>query len=249
LPSSYEGTVAASFALTTLELSSSFHKACAVEWPLFAELPEIEMREVLQIARRRRFARGEVVFHRDDPGDSLHLITKGRFAIRIMTPLGDRTTIAIRGPGDSFGEMALISVDSRRAATVSALEEAETHAVYRDDFAGLRRKHPSVDGVLIAFLAHEIQRQNELLLDALYVSAERRVLRRLVELAALYPTANEAPQSIPLTQEVLAELAGTSRATVNRVLNEEQRRGTLHLRRGRTLVRDLEALKRRARSP
>jgi CRP-like cAMP-binding protein len=51
----------------------------------------------------------------------------------------------------------------------------------------------------------------------------------------------------PLTKEVLAELSGTSRATLNRVLNEEQRRGVLELRRGRTLVHDLEALTRRPR--
>jgi CRP/FNR family cyclic AMP-dependent transcriptional regulator len=235
-----------SYAPATLELSSSLHKACGVEWPLFAEVPESEMREVLQIARRRRFARGEVVFHRDDPGDSLHLIVKGRFAVRIMTPLGDTATIAIRGPGDSFGEMALVSADARRAATVRALEEAETLAVYKDDFARVRRKHPGVNDVLIAFLAQEVRRQNHLLLEALYVPVERRVLRRLAELADLYP-ANDGEISVPLTQEVLAELAGTSRATVNRVLNEEQRRGSVELRRGRTLVRDLEALARRAR--
>jgi CRP/FNR family transcriptional regulator, cyclic AMP receptor protein len=64
------------------------------------------------------------------------------------------------------------------------------------------------------------------------VPAGRRVLRRLVELMNVYP-AKDGEQWIPLTQEVLAELAGTSRATVNRVLNEEQRRGTLELRRGR----------------
>jgi CRP/FNR family cyclic AMP-dependent transcriptional regulator len=218
-----------------------------VEWPLFAGVSESEMRDALQIARRRRFARGEVVFHRDDPGDSLHLIIKGRFAVRIMTPLGDTATIAIRGPGESFGEMALVSEDARRAATVSALEVGETRAVFKDDFARVRRKHPAVNQVLIAFLAHEVRRQNELLLDALYVPAERRVVRRLVELAALYPTPDEAQRSIPLTQEVLAELAGTSRATVNRVLNEEQRRGTLELRRGRTLIRQLDTLQRRAR--
>jgi CRP-like cAMP-binding protein len=73
---------------------------------------------------------------------------------------------------------------------------------------------------LIAFLAREVRRQNELLLEALYVSVERRVLRRLVELTNLYP-AKDGVQWIPLTQDVLAELAGTSRATVNRVLNEE----------------------------
>jgi CRP/FNR family transcriptional regulator, cyclic AMP receptor protein len=242
----YEPRVAVSFAPTTLELSTPLHKACAVEWPLFADVPESEMREVLQIARRRRFSRGEVVFHRDDPGDSLHLIAKGRFAIRIMTPLGDTATIAVRGPGESFGEMALVSVDARRSATVTALEESETLAVYKDDFARVRRKQPAVDQVLIAFLAREVRRQNELLLEALYVPVERRVIRRLVELTQLYP-AEDGEHRLPLTQEVLAELAGTSRATVNRVLNEEQRRGTVELRRGRTLVRDLDALTRRSR--
>jgi CRP-like cAMP-binding protein len=67
-------------------------------------MPEEDIRRLISVARRRRFARREVVFHRDDPADSLHLIQKGRFAIQVMTPRGDATTIAVRGPGDSFGE-------------------------------------------------------------------------------------------------------------------------------------------------
>jgi CRP/FNR family transcriptional regulator, cyclic AMP receptor protein len=209
-----------------------------------AGVPDEYVRQLLSIARRRRFTRHEVVFHRDDPADSLHLITKGRFALRIMTSLGDTVTIGVRGPGDSFGEMALVAEGARRAATVAALEEAETFAVYVADFQRLRREHPSVNEVLIAFLAGELRRQNELLLEALYVPAERRVLRRLTELAAQQP---EGDAEIPLTQEQLAEMAGTSRATVNRVLREEQGRGTLELRRGRTIVRDATSLAARAR--
>jgi CRP-like cAMP-binding protein len=96
----------------------------AVEWRLLEGVPADQVRELLQIARRRTFARNEVVFHRDDPGDSLHLIRKGRFAVRGMTPLGDVATIAIRAPGESFGEMALIADEARRSATVAALEDA-----------------------------------------------------------------------------------------------------------------------------
>lgn len=217
-----------------------------MEWPLLADLPAEEVREVLQVARRRRFARNEVVFHRDDPGDSLHLIVKGRFAVRVMTPLGETATIAVRGPGESFGEMALVSDTARRSATVAALEEAETFAVYRDEFERVRVRHPGVDQVLIRFLANEVRMQNERLLEALYVPVERRVLRRLVELARVYP-AEGGKSLIPLTQEVLAELAGTSRATVNRVLNEEERRGTVGVERGKTRVLDPEELARRAR--
>ena len=218
----------------------------AVEWKLLADVPPEEVRRLLQIARRRHFSRGEVVFHRDDPGDSLHLISKGRFAIRVMTPLGETVTIAIRGPGDNFGEMALVGEGRRRAATVAALEDAETFSVYEREFHALRQQHPEIDRIVVAFLANEVQVLNERLLEALHVPVERRVLRRLCELARLYP-AGEGGTLIPLTQEVLAELAGTSRATVNRVLNEEQQRGTVELQRGKTLVREVEALARRAR--
>lgn len=209
-----------------------------------AGVPEEEVRRLLSVARRRRFSRGEVVFHRDDPADSLHLVQKGRFAVKVMTPLGDTATLAVRGPGDSFGEMALVVADARRAATVAALEEAETYAVYQAEFHRLRKEHPQVNQVLIAFLAGEVRRQNELLLEALYVPVERRVLRRLVELVASYESRGG---EIPLTQEQLAELAGTSRATVNKVLREEQGRGTVELRRGRTIVLDRDALARRVR--
>src|SRR5499427_2580044 len=109
-----------------------------MEWSLLDGLPAEDVRQLLQVARRRRFSRNEVVFHRDDPGDSLHLIVTGRFAIQVMTPLGDTATIAIRGPGESFGEMALID-DARRSATVLALEEAETFSIFKREFDQLRR--------------------------------------------------------------------------------------------------------------
>jgi CRP/FNR family cyclic AMP-dependent transcriptional regulator len=215
-------------------------------WRLLEGVPAEDVRRLTSIARRRRFARGEVVFHRDDPGDSLHLIVKGRFAVRNMTPLGDTVTVAVRGPGDSFGEMALVNADHRRSATVAALEEAETLAVVKGEFERLRSAHPTVTDVLLRFLAAEVLRLNERLLEALYVPVERRVLRRLAELCELYPE-DEDRLEIPLTQEELASLAGTTRPTVNQVLREEQRRGMIDLQRGRTVVLDRAAIVRRAR--
>ena len=213
-----------------------------MEWRLLAGFPEEDVQRLIAIARRRRFDRNEVVFHRDDPGDSLHLIAKGRFAIRIMTPLGDTATIAVRGPGESFGEMALVADSPRRTATVVALEEAETYAVYKDDFQRLRAEHSSIDDVLFAFLVDEVRMLNERLLEALYISADRRILRRLHDLVQDVPGGE-----IPLTQEELAELAGTTRSTVNRVLRDEERRGTVALSRGRTRVLDPTQVARRAR--
>jgi CRP-like cAMP-binding protein len=216
-----------------------------MHWQLFGDLPPEEVRRVLTMARRRTFGRGEVVFHEGDPADSLHLIEKGRFAVRVTTPLGETATLATRGPGEAFGELALVS-EAPRSATVAALEPAETHSLYRREFDQLRREHPYVNRILVAVLAASVRRMDELIVEAFYVGAEKRVLRRLRDLAAIYGNGSEQI-TVPLTQEDLAGLAGTSRATVNRVLRDEESRGTVTLGRGRTVVIDLDTLTRRAR--
>jgi CRP-like cAMP-binding protein len=203
-----------------------------VEWTLFSQVPQEDVRAVLAIARRRTFARGEVVFHRGDPANALHLIVAGRFAVRITTPLGDTATLAVRGRGDAFGELALVADDHERSATVQALEAGETRSVLRDDFERLRRDHPSVDAILVAILGERVRRLSELLTEAYYLSADARVVRRLADLAELYNG------SVPLPQEALAELAGTSRATVNRVLRGLEERGAVELGRARITVGD-----------
>ena len=202
-----------------------------MDWPLLADLPLEDVRELLAIARRRTFSRGEVVFHREDLADSLHLVVRGRFGARVLTPLGDGVLVDVFGPGQSFGELALLLPDSRRSATVEALEAGETRSVFRDDFALLQREHPGVKDVLLRLLAEQLRRSTERVVEAHYVDAETRVRRRLVELAATYEDG-----VIPLTQEDIAAVAGTSRATVNRVLREEERRGTVALARSRTSV-------------
>jgi CRP/FNR family cyclic AMP-dependent transcriptional regulator len=202
-----------------------------MEWQLFADVPPEDVQRLLAIARRRTFGRGEVVFHRDDPANALHLIVEGRFAVAITTPLGETAMLAVRGPGDAFGELALVSRgETVRSATVSALEPGETRSVLRDDFARLRREHPGVNAVLVAIFAERVRRLSDQLTEAYYLPAEARVLRRLAELAELYGGA------VPLPQEALAELAGTSRATVNRVLREQERRGRVRLSRTKIVV-------------
>lgn len=206
----------------------------------FSGLPQQEIRRLIAVARRRRFGRNEVVFHRDDPADTLHLIARGRFAIRVTTQLGETVTVAVHGPGEAFGELALVEEGVSRSTSVVALEPGETYAVGREDFTRLRRQYPAVNEVLVRLLARRLRRQSELLVEALFVTAETRVLRRVCELASLYG------DEIPLTQEDIAGLAGTSRATVNRVLRAEAKRETVELRRGRTYVLQPEALGKRS---
>lgn len=217
-----------------------------MEWRLLDGVPGEEVRRLLTVARRRSFRKGEVVFHQGDAADSLHLISKGKFAVRVTTPLGEQATIAIRAQGDSFGEMAIVGRDAKRSATIEALEEAETFCVGEDEFRRLRREHPLVDQLLIDFLADEVRMLNARLLEALYVPVDRRVLRRLAELARLYAD-GDGEVVIPLTQEELAGLAGATRATVNQVLQAQQEQGLVALRRGRTIVLDRDALDARTR--
>ena len=219
-----------------------------MDWPLLADLPPEDVRELLSIARRRTFEKGEVVFHRDDPAESLHLIVRGRFAARVASQVGDSVLLDVLGPGQAFGELALLLPGERRSATVSALEDGETRSVFRDDFARLQRSHPGVKDVLLRLLAEQVRRTSDRIVEAHHVDADTRVRRRLCELAETYGGGDEEPV-VPLTQEDLAAIAGTSRATVNRVLREEEKRGSLALERGRVTLRDIEALAGRCRWP
>jgi CRP-like cAMP-binding protein len=212
-----------------------------VEWRLLRGVPDDKVQRVLAGARRRRWAKGAVLFHEGDQAVTLHLIAKGRLAVRMTTRRGDVLTVELLGAGDVVGELAFLTPDARRSATVVALEASETLALDRDVFEELSAQDPSVSEVLLHLFAERIRRLDARLLEALYVPADLRILRRLDELATMYGGV------IPLTQEDLAGLAGTTRATVNRVLRREVESGTVTLSRGRITVVDGEAVARRAR--
>jgi len=203
---------------------------------------------VLAIARRRTFEKGEIVFHRDDPAESLHLIVRGRFGARVASQVGDSVLLDVLGPGQAFGELALLLPGERRSATVAALEDGETRSIFRDDFARLQCSHPGVKDVLLRLLAEQVRRTSDRIVEAHHVDADTRVRRRLCELAAIYGGV-DGESVVPLTQDDLASMAGTSRATVNRVLREEEKRGIVALRRGRVTLRDVAELAARCRWP
>lgn len=220
----------------------------SADWPLLRSLSEEERRRVLSMARRRRFTRREVVFHEGDLGDTLHLIDKGRVAVRITTPLGDVATVGVVGRGGVVGEMAVLEPEGRRGATVMALEPTETLSISRPQFLELRRQHPAVDRFVIDVLVTHIHRLDVQLMEALFVRVDRRVIRRLLAMAEIDGGAGGGSDAVVrLTQDDLASLAGTSRATVNRVLRQAEEEGAVSLSRGRIRVIDRDLLNRRAR--
>ena len=212
-----------------------------MEWELFGGLPEEWVRRIMVDAHRRRFARREVIFHERDPAAGVHLIARGRVAVRVSTPLGDQAMLDLLGPGEVLGEMALLSPNAERSATAFALEPTETMVIDTGRFAAMREEQPALAEVLIRLLAARVRQLNDRLLEAMYVPVDVRLIRRVLELAEIYG------DSITLTQEDLAGLVGATRATVNRVLRREQARGTVLLSRGRLEVLDRTQLARRAR--
>jgi CRP-like cAMP-binding protein len=216
-----------------------------VTWSLLESLDDEERRQVLATAIRRRFARREVLFHRGDPGDTLHLLTSGTVAVYVATPLGNMAIFGLFGAGEAVGEMALIDT-GERTATAIALEPTETLSIRRDQFDALRRRHPEIDRVLVQLLAERVRRQNVALIDAYFTAADTRVVRRLLSIAERLPESDGVVR-IRLTQEDLATLAGTTRPTANKVLREFERQGILDLRRGQIVVLSLERLRSRVR--
>lgn len=205
---------------------------------LLGAVPERERERLLADAWRRVFAPAEVVFHEGDLGDALHVITRGHAAIRTTTPRGDVLTLALLGPGDQFGELSLLRADHRHTATTVAIDELETLSVARAAFERLCRDDPAAALALAHMLAGSVERLDRLLTEAYFLPADRRVVRRLWEASRVFGLS-----SVPITQEDLAGLAGTSRSTANHVLRRLERAGVLSLDRHQITVLDEDALR------
>src|SRR5262249_2183237 len=146
--------------------------------------------------------------------------------------------------GELAGETAALEGPGTRSLTARALERTETLAILRADLARLRARYPVVGEALLRLVAFRAERLCARLYEAHFVPAQARVLRRVVELSG--PPEPGRRAALLLTQEELGGLAGTARATVNRVLREEETRGTVELGRGRVSVLRWEELSRRA---
>ena len=215
-----------------------------MDWSLLSWLPENEKRALIQGARRRRFTKGEVVFHEGDPGETMHLLVKGRVAVRLSTPLGDRALLRIIDTGGWFGELSALYPDPR-SATIIALEPCETLVVTSAQTEDIRRRIPEFDAMLVKALVEEVKRLSNSLLDALYVPVEKRLYRRLLELQDIY--ADDSPvATIPLTQDEIAQLVGTTRPTANHHLRIAAARGLVQVRRGAIEILDRPELQRLA---
>jgi CRP-like cAMP-binding protein len=217
--------------------------------PLFAALTEEARASLLQRCRRRQYGRGAYLVYEGDPGDSLHLIVRGRVAVLIGGAAGNPFTVALMSAGDFFGEQALLNRAAVRGATIQAIEPTETLVLGRGEFEELRQQHPEVDRLLIGVLVAMVDRLTRQVAELTDVPGSVRIYRRIVALAELYADDRgeaSATIEIPLTQDQLAGLAGVHLRLTSRVLGEARAAGLLDTSKRRLIVRDLEGLRRRA---
>ncbi|MEO7235461.1 MAG: Crp/Fnr family transcriptional regulator [Lapillicoccus sp.] len=215
----------------------------SMEWRLLASLTDPERRLVLAQTHRRRYAKGETLFHEGDLAETVHLVEQGRVVSRRTTPQGDVVTYAVLGPGEAFGEMAMVAHDHRRSSTIVALEPVVTLTLRFDEFRRLCDDHPGVQTLLVAMLAQRVDRLSTHLMNALYMPADQRLLRTLVDLSTHYgPDGRSGEVTLPLTQVDVGELAGASRPTTNRVLRRLEQEGLVRLHRGHVTLVDVPAL-------
>jgi CRP-like cAMP-binding protein len=186
---------------------------------------------------RRQFRRREVLFREGDVGENVYFIERGHVVVQAGQPPSERLTLAVLGPGDYFGDVAVLSVDGRRSATVEALDPCVTFVLAGDDFVALRDHYPAIRRAMAESLARISRRLVNRLLDGRHIDARGRLIRQLLRLDELFDGA------IPFTQADLADYVGVTRVTVNQLLGAFADEGFVELRRGSVRVLDTAALR------
>lgn len=203
--------------------------------PFFASLGGEVVEEVAALCMTRRLAAAETLFIKGDPGDALFAVRRGQIEIGAGTEGGRRVTFNLLGPGDVFGEIALL--DGRaRTADATAVEETELFVIRRRDFLELLTRRPALAIRLIEFLCERLRWVSTRVEEATLLPLDVRLARRLIALGEDYGA------ELVISQDQLAVFVGAARESVNRQLQAWKRRGLIELGRSRIRIRDAAGL-------
>ncbi|HEX3428469.1 MAG TPA: Crp/Fnr family transcriptional regulator [Candidatus Limnocylindrales bacterium] len=212
---------------------------------LFGAAGEDVIDALVRVLRIRRFRRGETVFHQGDPGDALFIIASGSVKVVLPSEVGPEPAIvAILGPGEFFGELAILD-GAPHSATIVAVESTESLVLHRDAFLALIDSEADLRRALLASLASEIRRLTGHVEDLHFLDLPGRLASRILRLAAHEPVTEEGVRiAWPYTQSELAGMIGGSRQSVNRLLADLTDQGLVRLERDHLVVADVERLAR-----
>lgn len=213
---------------------------------LFADLADDDIAQLMSAAKRRTFRAGEVIFHRDDPGEVLYMIKEGKVKICIISPDGQEISLAVFGKGDYFGEFALLD-GLPRSADAIALEKVECYSLHRSDFHSAIMKNPKIAIQVMEALTKRLRNTDNMVEDLIFLDVYGRVAKKLLELAEAHGTKTENGTRIEvrLTQQELASMVGASRESVNKVLGYFTEKDFISTDKHRITLHRMADLKRR----
>ena len=231
------------------KVHGSYTPATATSLPevaLFGGLTDDERAALVTRLRRRRHRKGARLFLHGDLGRDLYVIESGSVKICMTTADGKEITLAILGPGEFFGELALLDGEPRSSDAVT-MEDCQLLLLERDEFIHFMEEHPSVAHRVIEVLSRRLRNNNELVQDAAFFDVAARLARVILRLAESvgHPDADGITISKRLTQSDLAGMIGTTRESVNKWLTFYERQGMVDRRGGLIRVLNADGLRKR----
>jgi CRP/FNR family transcriptional regulator/CRP/FNR family cyclic AMP-dependent transcriptional regulator len=213
---------------------------------LFADLHDGELQALAACLGKRTFASDMVLFHKGSPSQALYLIESGKVRAFALSDEGQEITLDIYGPGECFGETALLDGQMRSAGAMT-LEATVTYVLGRDDFLRCLEAHPRVARRALTLLADRLQRLTAFTENLAFLDVPGRVAVVLLELAARYGVDKGGIEiDLHLTQSELASYCVASREMVNKVLGAFRDEGLIKLESHTITILDLHGLQRAA---
>jgi CRP-like cAMP-binding protein len=210
----------------------------------FQELSAEELAHLSKLARTRVYKPRTTILEKGDRASEFFVLLRGRAKVATAGADGSGAAINVMGPGEVFGEIAILD-GQPRSATVMSLEECELAVVDKQAFDDLLTSHPSVAVKLLSVLAGRVRELTNRLEDRSALDVPARLAKQLLWLAKKHGTPKSAGVRIELrlSQQELGELIGATRESVNKHLRDWTRSGVLKQGRDSLEIFDLEALR------
>jgi CRP/FNR family transcriptional regulator, cyclic AMP receptor protein len=169
--------------------------------------------------------KGQSIFSQGDPADAIFYIQSGRFKLTVISQSGKEATIALLGAGGFLGEECIATAQVLRTATAVAMTEGAVLKIDRKEMIRALHQEHALSDLFVSYLLARNARVQEDLVDQLFNSSEKR-LARILLLLAQFGKEGQPETVLPrISQEVLAEMVGTTRARVNLFMNRFRKLG------------------------
>ncbi len=203
-----------------------------------------DLMRVAQMCQLVKYKRAEKIFEESQPGGTLYVVMAGRIKIYGMSQQGQSKTLAYLEPGDFFGEMSLID-EELRSASASALDDSVLIMLKRDDFRRFIISRPEMSLAVLKTLSARLRRANKEIEALSFNNVLGRISQILLDLASRYGKKSDEGTLIgmDLSHKELAEMAGTAREVISRVLSRFRRIGCISFSDSRIIITDEDKLK------